>query len=78
MCFRFPDPTYCRFLLKTPKHFTVKCEQNIVKYAEKCSEKCNFYIKYFDKIKCFAGRPYLAFSDLKPETHIYIFWPKLL
>ena len=37
-----------------PKHFTVKCEQNIVKILEnggKCSEKCNFFIKSFDKIK---------------------------
>ena len=35
-------------------------------------EKCNFYIKYFDKIKCYADRPYLVFSELKPETHIYL------
>ena len=42
-------------------------------------KKCNFYIKYFDKIKCYADRPYLVFSELKPETHTYIyffFWPK--
>ena len=26
--------------------------------AGKCSEKCCFYIKYFDKIKCYADRPY--------------------
>ena len=37
-----------------PKHFVVNCEQNVVKFAEKCIEKCNFYIKYFDKIKCNA------------------------
>ena len=41
----------------------------------KCIEKCNFYIKYFDKVKCYADRPYLNFSELKPETHIYLFWP---
>ena len=36
---------------------------------KKCKEKWNFYIKYFDKIKC-----YLVFSELK---HTYIFfWPK--
>ena len=39
--------------------------------------KCNFYIKYFDKIQCYVNRPYLVFSELKPETHIYFFWPKL-
>ena len=39
--------------------------------------KSNFYIKYFDKIKCYADRPYLVFSELKPETHIFFFWPKL-
>ena len=54
-----------------PKHFIVNCEQNVVKFtgnSEKYIEKCNFYIKYFDK-KCYADRPYLK---LKPETHIYI------
>ena len=59
-----------------PKHFIVNCEQNVVKLrkkGEKCIEKSNFYIKYFDKIKCYADRPYLVFSELKPETHIYIF-----
>ena len=43
--------------------------------GKKCIEKCNFYIKYLDKIKCYADRPYLVFSELKPETHIYFFWP---
>ena len=38
---------------------------------EKFIDKCNFYIKYFDKTKCSADRPYLVFSELKPETHIY-------
>ena len=59
-----------------PKPFIVKCEQHIVKYAGKCREKCNFCIKYFDKIKCYADRSYLAFSELKPETHnIYFCFP---
>ena len=52
-----------------PKHFIVNCEQNIVKFAKngrKCIEKWNF-----NKIKCYADRPYLVFSELKPETHIY-------
>ena len=59
-----------------PKIFIVNCEQNVVKLRKnggKCIEKCNFYTKYFDKIKCYADRPYLVFSDLK---HTYIFiWP---
>ena len=58
-----------------PKHSIVNCEQNVVKFAEKCIEKCNFYIKYFDKIKCNVDRPYLVFSELKPETHIHFFLP---
>ena len=42
----------------------------------KCSEKRVFYIKYFDKIKYNADRPYLVFSELEPKTHIYLFfWP---
>ena len=47
----------------------------LLKNGRICTEKYNFYIKYFDKIKCYADRPYLVFSELKPETHIYIFWP---
>ena len=43
--------------------------------GDKCSEKCNIYIKYFSEIKCNADRPYLVLSELKPATHIYIFWP---
>ena len=43
---------------------------NMLENGGKCSEKCDFYIKYFDKIKYYADRPYLAFSELKPETHI--------
>ena len=60
-----------------PKHFIVNCEQNVVKFAGKlgkCIEKCNFFLKYFE-IKCFADRPYLVFSELKPGTHIYFFRP---
>ena len=63
-----------------PKHFIVNCEQNAVEFAGKwgkCIEKCNFYIKYFDKIKCYADRPYLDFSELKSETHIFLFGPRL-
>ena len=47
---------------------------NLQENGEKYTEKCNFYIKYFDKIKCYADRPYLVFSELKPETHIYFFF----
>ena len=32
--------------------------------------KKNFYIKYFDKIKCYVDPQYVVFSELKPETHI--------
>ena len=46
---------------------------NLLENEEKCTEKCNFYIKYFDKIKCYADRPYLVFSELKPETHMFFF-----
>ena len=35
--------------------------------------KCNIHINYFGKIKCNADGPYLVFSELKPETHIYIY-----
>ena len=48
-----------------PKHFIVNCEQNTVKFAEKngrkCIGKCKFYIKYFNKIKCYGDQPYLVF-----------------
>ena len=47
---------------------------NLPKTGEKCFEKCNFCIKYFDKIKFYANRPYLECSELKSETHIYIFF----
>ena len=62
-----------------------KFDQNIhyglrVRITFNLSKKCNFYIKYFDKIKCYADRPYLVFSELKPETHTYFFslikWPR--
>ena len=46
---------------------------NLLENGEKCIEKYNFCIKYFGKIKCYADRPYLFFSELKPETHIYFF-----
>ena len=44
-----------------PKHFISNCEQNVVKNGGKCTEKYNFYIKYFDKINCYADQPYLVF-----------------
>ena len=49
---------------------------NLLKNGGKCTEKkkSNFYIKYLDKIKCFANRPYLVFSELKPETHSFFFF----
>ena len=46
---------------------------NLLENGEKCIEKCNFCIKYFGKIKCYAHRPYLVFSELKPGTHIWFF-----
>ena len=51
-----------------------KMLSNLLENGEKYVEKCNFYIKYFDKIKCYADRPYLVFLELKPETHIYFFF----
>ena len=33
-----------------------------------------YWIKYFDKIKCYTDRPYLVFFSLKPETYIYFFF----
>ena len=60
-----------------PKHFIVnlsKMLSDLLKNGGKCIEKCKFYIKYFDKIKYYADRLYLVFSELKPETHIYIFF----
>ena len=50
---------------------------NLWESGGKCIEKCNFYIKYFNKIKCYANQPYLVFSELKPETHIFFCWPNL-
>ena len=51
---------------------------NLLENGEKCIEKCNFHVKYFDKIKCYADRPYLVFLELKPETHIYFFFGLML
>ena len=47
---------------------------NLLENGEKYIEKCNFYIKYFDKIKCYGDLPYLFFSELTAETHIYFFF----
>ena len=51
---------------------------DLLKNEGKRIEKYNFYIKYFNKMKCYADRPYLVFLELKPETHIYIFLALLL
>ena len=65
--FRFPDPTYVFApTLNILLWIVSKMLSNLLKNGEKCIEKCNFYIKYFDKIKCYAD---LVFSELKPETH---------
>ena len=57
-----------------PKHFIVsKILLNLLKNGRTCNVKWNFDIKYFDKIKCYADRPYLVFSELKPETHTHIY-----
>ena len=39
------------------------------------SSDITYWIKYFDKIKCYSDRPYLFFFffSSKPETHI-LFW----
>ena len=51
-----------------------KLLSNLLKSGEKFIEKCNFYIKYFDRIKCYSDQPYLVFfSELKPETNVYFF-----
>ena len=52
-----------------------KLLSNLLKSGEKFIEKCNFYIKYFDKIKCYSDQPYLVF--FRAETNIYFFWPKV-
>ena len=72
-----PKKYICVFQVSRPYLALAKCCQICWKMVKKCIEKCNFYmymyIKYFDKIKCYADRPYLVFLELKPETHIY-FW----
>ena len=47
---------------------------NLVKTGGKCFEKCNFYIKYFDKIKCYADRQYLVFFQSWNLKYTYIFF----
>ena len=64
VCFRIPRPYIHVGFCPDPKYFIVNYEQNVVKLLKnggKCIEKCNFYMKYFDKIKCYADRPYLVF-----------------
>ena len=47
--------------------------------GRKCIEKCNFYIKYFDKIKCYVNQPYLVFFRAETwNTHIFFLWPNLI
>ena len=72
VCFRIPDPTSIFApTLNILLWIVSKLLSNLLKNGEQCIEKCNFFIKYFDEIKCYADRPYLVFSELKPETHIY-------
>ena len=59
--FHFPDPT-----------FIVKFEQNIVKYAEKMW-KMWYEIQYTYKILEQNKIVMPTFSELKPETHIFIY-----
>ena len=66
-----PDPKtfYCELWAKC-------CQICGKKNAGKCIEKCSFYIKYFDKIKYYADRPYLVFFQSWNLKHTYIFiWP---
>ena len=57
-----------------PKHFKVNCEQNVVKFAK----KCNFCIKYFDKIKCYVDHTYFfpymwTLPDLQGDSLTWFF-----
>ena len=73
-------PTLPRFLprlLNILSWIVGKILSNLLKNGEKCIEKCHFYIKYFDKIKCYADWPCLVFFqswNLK-HTHIFCFLP---
>ena len=66
VCFRCPDLKH--FIVNLSKMLSI-----LLKNSEKFIEKCNFYIRYFDKIKCYSDQPYLVFSELNPETNIYFF-----
>ena len=66
-----------------PKHFILNCEENVVKFAGKWGKICwkmQFLYKIFwtkkkkkERKKSYADRPYLVFSELKPEIHTFIF-----
>ena len=48
---------------------------NLFENGGKCIEKCNFYMKYFDKIKCYADRPCLVFFRAETwNTYIFFFF----
>ena len=73
-CFRFPDHTKVYApTLNILLWIMSQMLSNLLKNGGRCTEKCNFYMKYFDKMKCYADRPYRFFSELKPETHISLF-----
>ena len=51
-----------------------KMLSNLLEKGEKYIKKCNFFIKYFDKIKCYADRPYWVFFRAEIwNTHIVFF-----
>ena len=52
VCFRFPDPTLVFApTLNILLLIVSKILSNMLINGEKCSEKCNVHINYFDKIK---------------------------
>ena len=70
-CFRFPNPTLVFAPTLNILLWNVsKILLNMLKNGGKYSEKCNFYIKYFDKIIC---RPTISsfYRNLCWNTHIF-------